>query len=101
MADWSVKYDSFRLDYVNFPCMNIDSTISIFFLCAFEANNLFWFIRHRFRACAKIISHFRRRCIPPGCVAKTLNMLDIHAFSRLVSRALQRQKLRTYFRANP
>ena len=40
MADWSVKYDSFRLNYANFPCMNFDSTISIFFLCGFESNIL-------------------------------------------------------------
>ncbi|MEA3415969.1 MAG: hypothetical protein U9R02_07400, partial [Thermodesulfobacteriota bacterium] len=53
------------------------------------------------RARQKITSHFRRRCIPPDCVAKILNMLDIHAFSRLVSRALQHLKLRIYFLPNP
>ena len=42
-----------------------------------------------------------RRCITPDCVAKILNMLDIHAFSRLVSRAPQHLKLRTYFLPNP
>ncbi|MEA3416410.1 MAG: hypothetical protein U9R02_09700, partial [Thermodesulfobacteriota bacterium] len=42
-----------------------------------------------------------RRCIPPDCVAKILNMLDIHAFSRLVSRAPQHLKLRTYSLPNP
>ncbi|MEA3415136.1 MAG: Rpn family recombination-promoting nuclease/putative transposase [Thermodesulfobacteriota bacterium] len=53
------------------------------------------------RARQKITSHFRRRCIPPDCVAKILNMLDIHAFSRLVSRAPQHLKLRTYSLPNP
>jgi len=32
MADRSVKYNSFSLDFINFPCMNFDSTISIIFL---------------------------------------------------------------------
>ena len=53
------------------------------------------------RARQKITLHFRRRCIPPDCVAKILNMLDIHAFSCLVSRAPQHLKLRTYFLPNP
>ena len=53
------------------------------------------------RARQKITSHFRRRCIPPDCVAKILNMLDIHAFSRLVSRAPQHLKLRIYFLPDP
>ena len=58
-------------------------------------------VSNRLRARAKITLHFRRRCIPPDCVAKTRNMLDIPAFSRLVSRAPQHLKLRTYFCANP
>jgi len=32
MADRSVINNYFRLDWVNFPCMNFDSTITIFFL---------------------------------------------------------------------
>jgi len=43
MADWSVIFYSFRIDYPNFPCKNFDSTIlilfwflvMIFFLCVF------------------------------------------------------------------
>ncbi|MEA3416441.1 MAG: hypothetical protein U9R02_09860, partial [Thermodesulfobacteriota bacterium] len=38
---------------------------------------------------------------PPDYVTKILNMLDIHAFSRLASRAPQHLKLRTYFLPNP
>ncbi|MEA3415960.1 MAG: hypothetical protein U9R02_07355 [Thermodesulfobacteriota bacterium] len=49
------------------------------------------------RARSKITSHFKRRCIPPGCVAKARNMPDIPALSRLASRAPQHLKLRTYF----
>ena len=50
---------------------------------------------------AKITSHFKRRCIPLGCVAKVQNILDIPARSRLASRAPQHLKLRTNFCANP
>jgi type III secretion system-like peptide-binding chaperone len=53
------------------------------------------------RARSKITLHFIRRYIPPGCVAKTRNMPDIPAFSRLAGRAPQRLKLRTYFFVNP
>ncbi len=31
MADRSVNYNGFRLNYVNFPCMIFNSTIFIFF----------------------------------------------------------------------
>jgi len=41
MADRSVKNNYFRLDWVNFPCMNFESTITIFlFICDFVATNL-------------------------------------------------------------
>ena len=40
------------------------------------------------RARAKITSHFVRRCIPSGCVAKPRHMPDMPAFSRLAGRAL-------------
>ena len=53
------------------------------------------------RAHSKITLHFIRRCLPPGCVAKTRNMPDIPALSRLAGRVPQRLKLRTYFRVNP
>ncbi|MEA3417542.1 MAG: hypothetical protein U9R02_15600 [Thermodesulfobacteriota bacterium] len=55
------------------------------------------FVLGRLRARSKITSHFKRRCIPPGCVAKARNMPDIPALSRLASRAPQHLKLRTYF----
>jgi hypothetical protein len=45
------------------------------------------------RAHSKITSHFKHRFIPPGCVAKTRNMPDITAFSRLASRAPQHLKI--------
>jgi hypothetical protein len=45
------------------------------------------------RARAKITSHFGRRCIPPGCVAKTRNIGNIPAFSRLAGRAPTRPNL--------
>jgi len=45
------------------------------------------FFGHRLRARAKIISHFRRSCIPPVCVAQARNMLDIPALARLARRA--------------
>ena len=57
--------------------------------------------RQGLRARTKITQHFRRRCILPDCVAKSRNMPDIPAFSRLASRASQYLKRRTYFCANP
>jgi hypothetical protein len=45
-----------------------------------------------FRARAKITSHFKRRRILPGGVAKALNILDIPALSRLARQAPQRLK---------
>ena len=53
--------------------------------------------KRHLRVRAKIFSHFKRRCIPPDCVVKTRNMLDIPAFSRLVSRAPQHLKLQLIF----
>jgi hypothetical protein len=53
------------------------------------------------RAHSKLTSHFVRRCIPSGCVAKTQEYPDIPAFSRLVGRAPHPPKLRTYFFVNP
>jgi hypothetical protein len=44
------------------------------------------------RARAKITSHFKRRRILPGGVAKAPNMLDIPALSRLAKKAPQRFK---------
>ena len=49
------------------------------------------------RARSKITLHFKRRCIPSGCVPKAQQYLDISNLSRLVSRAPQHLKLRTYF----
>jgi len=49
------------------------------------------------RARVKITSHFKHRCIPPGCVAKARNMPDIPALSRLARQAPQHLKLGTYF----
>ena len=53
------------------------------------------------RAHSKITSHFRRWYILPNCVMKTRNMPNIPAFPRLVRRAPQYLKLRTYFFVNP
>ena len=36
---------------------------------------------------AEITSHFKRRCIPPNCVAKAQEYPDIPALSRLAGRA--------------
>jgi hypothetical protein len=44
------------------------------------------------RARAKITSHFKRRCILPGGVAKARNMLDIPALFRLARQAPQHVK---------
>jgi hypothetical protein len=41
---------------------------------------------------AKITSHFKRRCILPGGVAKARNILDMPALSRLARQAPQRLK---------
>jgi hypothetical protein len=41
------------------------------------------------RARAKITSHFKRRCILPGGVAKARNMLDMPALSRLARSILK------------
>jgi hypothetical protein len=43
----------------------------------------------KLRAREKITSHFKRRCIPPDCVAKARNMPDIPVLSRLARRAPQ------------
>jgi len=51
------------------------------------------FISEALRARAKITSHFKRRCIPAGGVAKARNMPDIPALSRLARRAPQHLKL--------
>jgi hypothetical protein len=45
------------------------------------------------RAHSKINSHFKRRCILAGCVAKAQEYLDIPALSRLAIQAPQRLKL--------
>ena len=47
----------------------------------------------RLRAHAKITSHFGRRCIAAGSVAKTRNIRDIPLFSRLAGHAPQRPNL--------
>jgi len=49
----------------------------------------------------KITSHFKRRCIPPGCVAKARNMPDIPALSCLAIRALQHLKSANLFLREP
>jgi hypothetical protein len=53
------------------------------------------------RACAKITSHYKRRCILSGGVAKLRNMLDIPALSRLASQAPQRLKSENEFSRKP
>jgi hypothetical protein len=50
------------------------------------------FLCRLLRARAKITSHFKRRRILPGGVAKARNMLDIPALSRLAMQAPQRLK---------
>jgi len=45
--------------------------------------------RYGLRARVKIASHFKRRFISPGCVAKAWNMPDIPALSRLARQAPQ------------
>ncbi len=49
----------------------------------------------------KITSHFGRPCIPSGGVAKTRNIKNIPAFSRLAGRTPARPILRSYYCANP
>ena len=51
----------------------------------------------QYRARAKITSHFKRRCIPPGGVAKVRNMSDIPALSRLTRQAPQHFKFVNLF----
>ena len=53
------------------------------------------------RARSKITLHFKRRCIPSGCVPKAQQYLDIPNLSRLASQAPQHLKLLIYFWANP
>ena len=53
------------------------------------------------RARAKITSHFKRRCIPPGGVAKARNMPDIPALSRLARQAPKHFKLVNLFLREP
>jgi len=50
---------------------------------------------------AKITSHFKRRSIPPGGVAKVRNMPDIPALSRLARQAPQHFKFVNLFLREP
>jgi hypothetical protein len=52
------------------------------------------------KAHSKIIPHFGSRCIPSSGWCKNSEYPDIPAFSRLVVRAPQHPKLRTYFFMN-
>jgi len=63
----------------------------------------FWPLKliHQFRARAKITSHFKRRCILPGGVAKARNMPDIPALSRLARQAPQHFKFVNLFLRDP
>jgi len=53
------------------------------------------------RARAKITSHFKRRCILPGGVAKVRNMPDIPALSRLARQVPQHFKFVNLFLREP
>ncbi|MEA3415471.1 MAG: HipA domain-containing protein [Thermodesulfobacteriota bacterium] len=52
---------------------------------------------HGLRVRSKITLHFKRRCIPSGCVPKVQQYLDIPNLSRLASQAPQHLKLPIYF----